>query len=240
MANCFSLVNRTGRPEQEQKLREEICATGLRMYTRGLVVACEGNLSARLDSERILVTPSAVCKGDLKPMDLLVTDLNGDVVSGSGRPSSEIRMHTLYYRLRSDVQAVCHAHPPTATGFAAAGLALEEPVLPEVIVELGRIPLAPYGTPGTQEICDGLEPLIELHDAILLENHGVVTCGATLRSAYHRMETVEHLARILVVARSLGGPHRLSDESISKLKARSSGTESTAAEQQITVTVEER
>jgi len=240
MTNCFPLVNGRDGSAHEQRLREEICTIGLRMYTRGLVVACEGNLSARLDSERILVTPSAVCKGDLKPVDLLVTDLNGEVVSGSGRPSSEIRMHTLCYRLRSDVQAVCHAHPPTATGFAAAGLALEEPVLPEAIVELGRIPLAPYGTPGTEEVCEGLEPLIGLHDAVLLENHGVVTCGATLRSAYYRMETVEHLARILLVTRSLGGSHRLSDESINKLKARSSGTESPAAEQQITMTVEER
>lgn len=137
------------------------------MYRSGLVVACEGNLSARLDQDRILVTPAGVCKGDLAPQALLVTDLNGIIRCGTGRPSSEILMHLLFYRLRPDVKAVCHAHPPTATGFAAAGRGFDEPVFPEVIMDLGSIPLAPYGTPGTQELCEGLEPFVAKHDAYI-------------------------------------------------------------------------
>jgi L-fuculose-phosphate aldolase len=187
------------------------------MYRRGFVVACEGNLSVRLDSDRILLTPTGVCKGHLVPRNLLVVDLSGMVVCGNGHPSSEMLMHLLYYRSRPDVQAVCHAHPPTATGFAAAGRALEEAVLPEVIVEFGKIPLAPYGTPGTWELCEGLEPFVKKHDAILLENHGVVTCGQDLATAYQRLETLEQFARILLIAESLGGPHLLSRAEVQKL-----------------------
>ena len=199
--------------------RRQICTIGRRMYARGLVVAAEGNLSVRLDANRIIVTPSGACKGRLASEDLVVIDLNGNVLRGRGRPSSEIQMHLLYYRSRPDVCAVCHAHPPTATGFAAAGRALEEAVLPEVIVCLGKIPLAPYGTPGTWELCAGLEPLVHNYDAILLENHGVVTCGPDLSTAYQRMETVEQFARVMLTAEALGGPHLLPRAEVQKLIA---------------------
>jgi L-fuculose-phosphate aldolase len=155
----------------------------------------------------------------------VITDLNGAIICGNGLPSSETPMHLLYYRLRPDVQAVCHAHPPTATGFAAAGRALEEAVLPEVVVGLGKIPLAPYGTPGTWELCAGLEPLVRAHDAILLANHGLVTCGKDLETAYHRLEIVEQFARILLIAQSLGGPHLLSRAQMEKLIPASDGRE---------------
>lgn len=209
----------TARFEKQQ--RQQICRIGRWMYSRGYVVASEGNLSVRLDEHRILVTPSGTCKGRLALEDLLVADLSGEVVCGTERPSSEMLMHLLYYRSRSDVRAICHAHPPTATGFAAAGRALEEPVLPEVIVGLGKIPLAPYGTPGTWELCAGLEPLVENHDAILLENHGVVTCGPDLGTAFQRMETVEQFARVMLAAELLGGPHLLPREEVQKLIAAS-------------------
>jgi L-fuculose-phosphate aldolase len=150
---------------------------------------------------------------------LVVTDLNGAIICGNGLPSSETPMHLLYYRLRPDVQAVCHAHPPTATGFAAAGRALEEAVLPEVVVGLGKIPLAPYGTPGTWELCAGLEPLVTAHDAILLQNHGLVTCGQDLETAYQRLETVEQFARILFTAELLGKPTLLGQMEVRKLIA---------------------
>jgi L-fuculose-phosphate aldolase len=208
-----------GQFETERNLRRQICNTGRNMYARGLVVDCEGNLSARLDCNRILLTPAGVCKGYLAPGDLLVTDLSGVVLCGNRQPSTEMLMHLLYYRLRPDVRAVCHAHPPTATGFAAAGRALEEAVLPEVIISLGKIPLAPYGTPGTWELCAGLEPLATKFDAILLENHGVVTCGQDLTAAYQRLETVERFARILLTAESLGGPRLLPHAEVQKLTA---------------------
>jgi L-fuculose-phosphate aldolase len=203
----------------EKEQRREICTVGRRMYARGLVVAAEGNLSVRLDAQRILVTPAGSCKGRLAPEDLLITDLEGKVLSGTRRPSSEMQMHLIYYRSRPDVRAICHAHPPTATGFAAAGRALEEAVLPEVIVGLGKIPLAPYGTPGTWELCAGLEPLVHNYDAILLENHGVVTCGSDLSTAHQRLETVEQFARVMLTAELLGGPHLLPREEVQKLIA---------------------
>ena len=203
----------------EQELRRQVCQTGRKMYAHGFVVACEGNLSVRVDPGRILVTPAGACKGHLVPSNLLVTDPSGLVICGTGQPSTELLMHLLFYRLRPDVRAVCHAHPPTATGFAAAGRALEEPVLPEVIVGLGKIPLAPYGTPGTWELCASLEPLAKRYDAVLLENHGVVTCGSDLNTAYQRLETVEQFARILLTAETLGGPHLLPSAEVQKLIA---------------------
>ncbi len=205
--------------DAEKQLRREMCKIGRGMYARGYVVATEGNLSVRLNDDRILITPAGACKGRLKLEDPLVTDLEGKVVSGTRRPSSEIQMHLLYYRSRPDVRAVCHAHPPTATGFAAAGRALEEPVLPEVIAGLGKIPLAPYGTPGTWELCAELEPLVHNYDAVLLQNHGVVTCGPDLITSYQRMETVEQFARVMLTAEILGGPHLLSKAEVEKLTA---------------------
>jgi L-fuculose-phosphate aldolase len=199
-------LQRSGKQETERCQRLEICEVGHRLYQRGYVVACEGNLSVRLDAGRILLTPSGACKGDLTPQDLLVTDLSGAVLSGAGQPSSEMQMHLLYYRSRPDVQAICHAHPPTSTGFAVAGRALEEAILPEVAIALGKVPLAPYGTPGTWELCAGLEPLVSRYDAILLQNHGVVTCGKNLRIAYYHMETVEQFARVVLTAESLARP----------------------------------
>jgi len=219
MVRDLGVPQRLGKQETEHYQRLEICEVGHRLYQRGYVVACEGNLSVRLDAERILLTPSGACKGDLKPQDLLVTDLSGAVLNGAGRPSSEMQMHLLYYRARPDVQAICHAHPPTATGFAVVGRALEEAILPEVVITLGGVPLAPYGTPGTWELCAGLEPLVSKHDAILMENHGVVTCGKDLRTAYYHMETVEQCARVLLAAESLGRPRLLPRVEVQKLMA---------------------
>ncbi|MGC2294389.1 MAG: class II aldolase/adducin family protein [Candidatus Acidiferrales bacterium] len=209
---------------REVQYRREICKVGRWMYGQGFVVASEGNLSVRLDGDRILVTPAGVCKGRLAPGQLMITDLEGTVVSGAGNPSSELQMHLLYYRLRPSVRAVCHAHPPTATGFAAAGRALEETVLPEVVSTLGKIPLAPYGTPGTWELSARIESLVPGHDAILLENHGVVTCGPDLITAYQHMETVEHFARVMLTAASLGGPRLLTRADVQKLTAAKHGS----------------
>ena len=213
----FSVYKRADHSETEHRRRLEICKIGRQMYERGYVIACEGNLSVRLDADRILLTPSGACKGDLAPQDLLVTDLSGEVIRGTGHPSSEMQMHLLYYRSRPDVRAVCHGHPPTATGFAVAGRALEEAILPEVVISLGKVPLAQYGTPGTWELCAGLEPFVSKHDAILLENHGVVTSGKDLTTAYYNMETVERFAIVLLTAENLGGPHLLPRMEVQKL-----------------------
>lgn len=204
-------------PDIEISQREEICRVGAWMYERGFIVAKEGNLSVRLSSERILITPSGVCKGMLTPAQLLAVNPRGEILLGDGEPSSEMAMHLMFYRMRPDVRAVCHAHPPEATGFAVAGLSLDDPVLPEVVTDLGKIPLAGYATPGSPELSAVLEPLISLHDAILLQNHGVVTSGGDLRAAYFRLETVEHYARILLTALALGGPEVLTRPEVERL-----------------------
>ena len=185
----------------EQQLREEIVRIGQLMFEKGWVAANDGNISARLPDEegeaRLLATPTGVCKGMMQPDDMIVTDLDGNRVRGTRNRTSEMEMHTTIYRARPDISAVVHAHPPAATGFAVAGRALNVGVLPEVIVCLGAIPLAEYGEPGTSALCEGMRPYLPKFDALLLANHGAVAYADDLFRAYHRMETVEHSARIL-------------------------------------------
>ena len=158
----------------EGKSRREIVSIGRMLHERGYVAAMYGNVSVRLGKNYILATPTAMSKGAMRPSDLVVVDMEGRRVAGRRDVSSEIAMHLLIYRLRPDIQAVVHAHPPTATGFAAAGMALNKPLVCEVVIGLGSIPLAKYGTPGTPELGKSLEPLIPQYDAILMSNHGDV------------------------------------------------------------------
>lgn len=153
----------------------------------------------------------------MTPDDLIVTDFQGNQLSGARRPSSELGMHLLIYRLRPDVNAVCHAHPPIATGYAVAGIALDRPILCELVMGLGRIPLARFGTPGTPELAETLAPLVPDHDAILMANHGVVTYGEDLLTAFLRMETAEHCAHVSLVTEVLGKQQLLSDSNVQKL-----------------------
>jgi L-fuculose-phosphate aldolase len=210
---------RPGSIKSEEQHRREICIAGRWMYERGYIVACEGNLSVRLDNGRILNTPTCMNKGTLSPEDLVVTDLNGVHISGNRKVSSEVAMHLLFYRMRPDVQAICHAHPPTATGFAVAGRALDQALLPEVIIGLGQIPLVRYATPGTPELSSAIEPYIPHYDALLLANHGAVTCGPDLLTAFFRMETIEHSAKITMAAEMVGDPQLLSSREVAKLMA---------------------
>ncbi len=201
----------------EQQQREAIVRVGRLLFDKGWVASTEGNLSVRLDADRILATPTGVSKGMLAAEALLITDLEGRKLAGEAGITSELDMHLAVYRTRPDARAVVHAHPPTATGFAAAGRALDQGVLPEVIVGLGMIPLAPYAQPGTPALGESVIPLIAHYDALLLENHGAVTCGPDLMGAYFRMETVEQFAKILLVAEQLGGPRLLPGSEIQKL-----------------------
>lgn len=210
---------RVGHIKSEEQHRREICIAGRWMYEREFIVAREGNLSVRLRSGNILTTPACMNKGMLRPEDLVITDPGGRQLFGSRRASTELAMHLLFYELRPDVNAICHAHPATATGFAAAGRGIDLALLPEVIVELGQIPLVPYATPGTQELSAVLEPFVLYYDALLLANHGAVTCGPDLRTAFFRMETVEHSAKVTLVAELAGTPVLLSRDEVSKLTA---------------------
>src|SRR5204863_7708662 len=199
--------------------RRDIVRFGEMLHSLGFIAATDGNLSVRVDENRILVTPTGMSKGMMTPSDLVVVDMNGRKLKGKRQVTSEIGMHLLIYRMRSDVHGIVHAHPRTATGFAAAGMALNQPLVCEVVIGLGLIPLAPYGTPGTPELAATLEPLIPQYDAILMANHGVVTYGSDLQSAYMQMETVEHLAQIALVTHVLGQQKPLACEDLEKLVA---------------------
>jgi L-fuculose-phosphate aldolase len=201
----------------DRHYREELVRYGAELHRNGHVAATDGNLSVRLDDGNIMVTPTGVSKGSMQPEDMVIVDIAGQPVRGDRGSSSELGMHLLIYRMRPDVTAVVHAHPVTATGFAAAGIALDQPIASEIIISLGCVPLAPYGTPGTEELANSLRPLIPGYDAILMANHGVVTYGVDLTSAYMKMETVEHFARITLVVRQLGQQKLLTAEQIEKL-----------------------
>jgi L-fuculose-phosphate aldolase len=201
----------------ERQARREIVLLGKMLHDRGYVAATDGNLSVRLDKKHILATPTAMSKGALRPSDMVIVDLEGRRVAGRHHVSSEIGMHLMIYKLRPDIGGIVHAHPPTATGFAAAGLALDQPLVCEVVIGLGSIPLAKYGTPGTPELCETLRPLVSQYDAILMSNHGVVTYADTPRHAYMKMETVEHFAQIALVTHLLGHQQPLRDEALEKL-----------------------
>lgn len=198
--------------------REEIVRFGRMLHQSGMVAATDGNLSVRLEDNCFLSTPTLMSKGLMEPDDLVIVDERGRKVSGSREVSSEIAMHLHIYGMRPDINAVVHAHPPTATGFAAAGLALDTPLCSEVVVTLGSIPLARYETPGTPELAAGLEPFIPDHQAILMANHGVVTYGADLLTAYMNMETVEHYAKIALVTHMLGKQQPLTGKHLDKLR----------------------
>lgn len=201
----------------ERKSREEIVRYGRMLHSRGFVAAMDGNLSVRLDRRRILVTPTCVSKGAMRASDLVIVGMDGKRIAGRRNVTSEMAMHLLIYEMRPDVQAIVHAHPPTATGFAAAGMALTEPLVCEVVVGLGSIPLARYGTPGTDELAKTLEPYVAHHDAILMSNHGVVAYGDTLEHAHMKMEIVEHFAQIALVTHLLGKQQPLSGGEVEKL-----------------------
>ena len=208
-----------GHAKSESEHRRDICTVGRWLYEREHIVACEGNLSVRLADGKILTTPTCMNKGMLSPDDLVVIDVDGKHLNGERRASSELLMHLLFYRMRPTVMAVCHAHPITATGFATSGRALDQALLPEVIIGLGQVPLVRYATAGTPELSQALEPYVEDYDALLLANHGAVTCGPDLLTAFFRMETIEHSAKIVLAAESVGNPKLLSSREVAKLMA---------------------
>ncbi len=185
---------------------------------RGLIAGQDGNLAVRLGPDRVLVTPSGVIKALVGPADMVLVDLRGRKQHGRHNPTSELDLHLRILTRRPDVGAVVHAHPPVATGFAVAGQDFHILVLPELILQCGDVPLVPYGTPGTRELSDRLEPHLDGHEAWLLANHGAVTVGATLDAAWIRMESLEHAARIIFAARALGRVNALSPEAVARLE----------------------
>jgi len=200
----------------EQTARRDLIKICQLMYERSYVVSSDGNVSVQLDDGRVLATPTMTCKGRMTEDQIAITDLEGRSLNDR-RASSELAMHLLIYRERPDVKAVCHAHPPHGTAFAVAGLPIDQPILSEVILTLGCVPLAEYGTPSTDELSDAMRPLVKHHNALLMANHGAVAYGADLWQAWDRLETLEHTAKIAILSRVLGGSRNLSPDAIEKL-----------------------
>lgn len=199
-------------------MKKAICSYGKLLYDRGMLAGTDGNISVRLDDERIMITPSGVAKGRMEPDQTIIVDLYGKQLQGNLKPSSELPMHLFVYRSRPDIKAVVHSHAPYATSFAAAGIELADDILPEIVVFIGGIPLTDYAPPGTDAVPKSLEPHIEENNAFLLRNHGLLTIGSDLDQAYNRHETVEHYARIVHLARQLGNINAIPSDDFKRLE----------------------
>lgn len=201
----------------ETSLRNEMVLIGRKLYAHGLIAASEGNFSVRLSEERILATPSGLCKGDLEPADLVIIDLQGNHLFGERRVSSEILMHLEAYRQRGDISAVIHAHPPLCVALMIAGKGLDQPILAENVILLGKIPVAPYARPSTRHVPESIRPYIVQTDCILLDHHGSLTVGKTLQEAFNKLELMEHSAKSYLNALQLGEVRLLDRDEIEEL-----------------------
>jgi L-fuculose-phosphate aldolase len=199
------------------EIRRQIVSIGKKLYDRELVAATDGNISYKVKSDKIIITPGGHCLGTMDFNHMVHVDSSGEHSSSELEPSTELPMHLEIYKQRPDVNAVIHAHPPITTAFSLVGGNISEPVLPEVILFFGEIPTAPYATPSTQESALSISKLIKQHDVIVLDHHGAVTVGDSLKDAYCKMEKLEQSAKILFAARQLGTIKPLSDENLSKL-----------------------
>jgi L-fuculose-phosphate aldolase len=202
----------------DRELRHQLARFSKWMYRLGFAPGTSGNLSVRLDEERILATPTGCSKYLLRATDMVVVDFSGKLLAGTRNVTSEIGMHLAVYEARPDVQAVVHAHPPIATAFASCGLALDMPLCAEIIMTLGKIPLAAYATTGTDEVGASLAPYLRDYDAVLMANHGLVTYGKDLLDAFMKLETTEHFAQVCLAAHELGCPRLIEEDAIRKLQ----------------------
>ncbi len=199
---------------QIKKELVEICHI---IHAKGFVSATDGNVSVRIEKDKILCTPTSLPKEKVKIRDLIILNLDGEVISGNKVPSTEIKMHLAIYKNRDDVNAVIHAHPPYATAFASSKIALDVPFLPEVILSIGKVPVCKYATPSTDEVVKAILPYIKQTNLLLLQNHGVVTYDKNIQKAYYLLEKLEHTAKIFSITQNFNGINRLSKSQIKKL-----------------------
>lgn len=201
------------------EIREQICDICHKMWQLGWVAANDGNVTVKLPDGNFMATPTGVSKSFITPDKLVIIDKDMNIIDAQGgyKPSSEIKMHMRCYKEREDVGAVVHAHPPTATGYAVAGKSMDEYSMIETVIAIGSIPLTPYGTPSTEEVPNAIAPYLPEHDVLLLQNHGALTVGCDLITAYYRMETLELFAKISLTAHLLGGAQEIEKPQIDKL-----------------------
>ncbi len=203
--------------ESVARLKTEIVACAKRMYEKDLIAATDGNLSVRIGENEILITRSGICKGEMTADDIITIDFQGNVMSGSGRPSSESAMHIAVYEERDDITSIVHGHPPTAVAFTIAGKSLAQCVIPEVVLTMGTVPTLPYTTPTTQDVPDAVRRAIRYADALMLERHGAVCVGTTVKDAYFKLEKLEHAAHITMMAHQLGRVQTLPPDEVKRL-----------------------
>ena len=198
-------------------LKEKLVEVCHKVYEKGFVAAYDGNLSVRTENDSVLITRSGKCKGEITVDDLIEIDLNGNVLNGEGKISTENKIHLLAYSKREEINAVVHCHPVYATAFALIGEGLIEHYLPEVVLTLGKVPLCKFAVPSTDEVPESMNPYIDYSWAMLLENHGAVTFGKDIFDAYYKMEKLEHAAKIIFLAKQIGKPEKLTDDVVNKL-----------------------
>jgi L-fuculose-phosphate aldolase len=204
--------------QNDWKTRKDIVSVARKLYEKGLVAATDGNISVRIQPDRILISSAGRSLGNLTPEDLAYVDLQGNPLQMTQRPSSELPMHLEIYQQRPNINAVIHAHPSYATAITLAGLSLSEPILPEVVVMFGQVPTAAYATPSTIESAEVIRPLIKNHDVILLDHHGAVAFSQDLEDAFNKIEKLEQAAKTIIIARSLGPVKPLNEEQLNRLK----------------------
>ncbi len=207
----------------ELQARKDLVAVARACYEREYICGTEGNFSLRLDDEHLLTTPKGACKGTLNESELVVTNLDGETVYLKGKntnqPSTELAMHLAVYRLRPEINAVVHAHPTTAVAFTVAGKSLTKCILPEAILGLGVIPVAPYATPSTDEVPESIAAGVKESNVVMLDHHGALCYADTIWNAFYLLETLEHHSKTLFLAEMLGGAKPLSKSSVEKLFA---------------------
>ena len=209
-----------GKYMTEKQAKKAILDIGQRMYLRGFVAANDGNISIRTGENEVWATPTGVSKGFMKKKMLVKVDLEGKVLEGSRKPSSELKMHLRAYRENPELQSVCHAHPPICTSFSIAGIPLDKPILAEAVITLGCVPVAPYAELGSEEVPESIAPYCHTHNGVLLANHGVVTWAEDACAAYYRLESMEYYAKILLLTdKILGKQNELTDSQIDALLA---------------------
>jgi L-fuculose-phosphate aldolase len=201
----------------EHQVRQDICDIGQKMYDKGFVAANDGNISVRLTDDIIIVTPTAISKGSMDPDSMVKMNIDGEILSGRSKPSSEVKMHIEVYNQSRDIRSVVHAHPPMSTAFAVARRPLDKPIISEAIMGLGVVPVAKYAKPGTSEVPQSVSPYVKDYNAVLLANHGLLTWGTDITQAFFRMESAEHYAKILYYLEKIGEPQELNCSEVGEL-----------------------
>ncbi|MBI6875319.1 class II aldolase/adducin family protein [Clostridium aciditolerans] len=202
----------------DSEVKKALVDIGRRIYEKGFVAANDGNISCKVDPNTIWITPTGVSKGFMTSDMMIKMNLDGKIIAGKLKPSSEFKMHLRVYKENPEVMAVMHAHPPIATSFAIAGISLDKAILPEAVVQLGSVPVAPYATPGSQGVPDSIAPYCKTYNGVLLANHGALSWGRDIYEAYYRMESIEYYASVLMyTGYIIGKQNKLSPSQVEEL-----------------------